>query len=128
MAAFWLFLAIVIAASLAFASVMTWLDNRRKEHEAHHRSEMARRVAEAADPAPVLAYVHALERAEAAKVRTKARVAGLITIAVGVALMVFLHQVARDSATYLVGLIPLLVGVALLLASELVLRPARAAD
>lgn len=125
--AFWLFLAVVVAATLAFIPVMVWLDNRRKESQAHHRNEMARRIAEAADPAPVLAYVRDLERAEAAKVRTKTRLAGLITVAVGAALMVFLHQAGAGSPVYLVGLIPLLVGVVLMIASELFMRPAASA-
>lgn len=123
-AAFWLMVAVVGTAILAFISVLVWLENRQKEREAHYRDEMARRIAEAADSAPVLEYVRETERADAARVRTKARVAGLITTAVGVALMIFLYQLVQGTAVYLAGLIPLLVGGVLLLFSEFMMRPA----
>ena len=45
-------------------------------------------------------------------------------MAVGVALMVFLHQLIGGTPVYLAGLIPLLVGVALLVASEFMMKPA----
>ncbi|KAF1709380.1 hypothetical protein CSC70_11280 [Pseudoxanthomonas kalamensis DSM 18571] len=122
MMAFWLMIAVVVAAALAFISVLAWLDGRRKEREAHYRNEMARRIAEASDPAPVLEYIGRIEQAEAAQTRTKARVSGLITLATGAALMIFLHQIAPGTAVYLVGLIPLLVGVVLLVSSELFMR------
>lgn len=126
MAALWM-ISIIVTASLAFVSVMVWLENRRKEREAHYRNETARRIAEASDPAPLLEYARDLERADAAGTRTKARVAGLVTLAAGAALMVFLHQAAPGTAAWLVGLLPLLVGAALLLLSELILRPRGAA-
>ena len=51
------------------------------------------------------------------------RLGGLITLAVGIGLMVFLKAVATDEpGVYLVGLIPLLIGVALL-AYSYVLAP-----
>lgn len=121
MAALWM-IAIIVTASLAFVSVIVWLENRQKEREAHYRNEMARRIAEASDPAPLLAYVREIERMDAARLRNKARIAGLITLAVGTALMIFLHQAAPGTAAYLVGLIPLLVGAVLLVFSELVMR------
>jgi len=122
MAAFWM-ITIVVAASLAFISVMVWLENRRQEREAHYRNEMAQRIAEARDPAPLLAYVRELERIAALRTRTKARAAGVITLAVGIAMTLLLFKAAQGTAAYLVGLIPLLVGVALLILSELILRP-----
>ena len=125
MAALWM-IAIIVTASLAFVSVVIWLENRRKEREAHYRNEMAQRIAEARDPAPLLAYVQEIERVEAARTRTKARVAGMITLAVGIAMTLLFRQAAPGTATYLVGLIPLLVGVALLFLSELILRPRKA--
>ena len=126
MAALWM-IAIIVTASLAFVSVMVWLDNHRKEREAHYRNEMAQRIADARDPAPLLAYVQELERIETVRSRTKTRVAGIITLAVGIAMTVLFHQAAPGTATYLVGLIPLLVGVALLILSELILRPGKPA-
>lgn len=126
MAALWM-IAIIVTASLAFVSVVIWLENRAKEREAHYRNEMARRIAEAENPAPLLDYVREIERVDAARVRNKARVGGLITLAVGVALTIALHQMAPGTAAYLVGLLPLLVGVVLLILSELIMRPASVA-
>ncbi|MGB3394044.1 MAG: DUF6249 domain-containing protein [Stenotrophomonas sp.] len=122
MAALWLMIAVVGTALLGFLSVLVWLENRRKEREAHYRHEMARRIAEAADPTPVMEYLRGVEQADAARTRMKARMAGMVTAAVGVALMIFLHQAAPATAAYLVGLIPLLVGVALLIISEAIMR------
>jgi hypothetical protein len=122
MAALWM-IAIIVTASLAFVSVVIWLENRRKEREAHYRNEMAQRIAEAHNPEPLLAYVRELERIDASRSRTKARVAGLILFAVGVAMALFFYWATPGTATFLVGLIPCLVGAALLLLSEVVMRP-----
>lgn len=123
-AAFWLMIAVIGTAGVAFVPIIVWLDNRQKERQAHYRDEMARRIAEASDAGPVLEYVREIERADAAQTRTKARVAGLITIAVGIALMIFLYQLVQEAPVYLVGLIPLLVGVVLLIFSELMMKSA----
>jgi hypothetical protein len=122
--AFWLMIAVLGTAVFAFISVVVWIGGREKEREAHYRDEMARRIAEAGDAGPILDYVRETERVDAARVRIKARVAGLITAAVGVALMIFMFEVAPATAVYLVGLIPLLIGVVLLIFSEFMMRPA----
>ena len=121
-AAFWFMVAAVSTAFVGFLTVVTWLGSREKEREAHFRNEMARKLADTEDSGPLLEYVRTMERADAERVRLKARVAGLITTAVGVALMIFLYNAMAGTAAYLVGLIPLLVGVALLLLSELMMR------
>ena len=122
MAALWM-IALIVTASLAFVSVVIWLENRRKEREAHYRDQMAQRIAEAQNPEPLLAYVRELERIDTGRNRTKARVAGLIVLAVGVAMTLFFYWATPGTATFLVGLIPCLVGAALLLLSEVVMRP-----
>jgi len=122
MAAFWLMIAVVVAATMAFVSVVAWLKGREKEREAHYRNEMARRIAEADDPAPLLAYLRENERIDVARERAKVRLGGLITLAIGVAMMVFLHQFVPEEPVYLAGLVPSLVGVVLLVFSELVMR------
>lgn len=123
--AFWLMVAVVGTALFAFISVAVWVGGRQQEREAHYRDEMARRIAEAGDSGPVLEFVRQTERIDAERVRTKARVAGLITAAVGVGLMIFLYQVSQGTGVYLVGLIPLLVGVVLLIFSELMMKPGK---
>jgi Mg2+/citrate symporter len=118
--AFWLMIAVVGTAFFAFISVVVWLGTREKEREAHYRGETARRIAEADDAGSVLEYVRETERIDTERTRLKAR---LITMAVGVALMIFLYQAMPGSPGYLVGLIPLFVGMVLLLLSEVLMKP-----
>ena len=120
---FWWMIAIIVAATMAFIPAIAWVDNNRKEREAHYRNEMAKRISESPDAAPLMEYVRETERIDASRVRMKARVAGLIVSAVGVALMIFLAQAMPGGPAYLVGLLPLAVGVVLLLLSEVFLRP-----
>jgi len=122
--AFWLMVAVLGTALFAFISVAVWLEARTKEREAHYRAETVKKIAESGNSDAALEYLREIERVDAARARAKARIGGLITTAVGVALMIFMHQLVSGTAIYLVGLIPLLVGVALLIASELLMKPA----
>lgn len=121
-AAFWWMVAVLGTASFAFISVVVWIAAREKEREAHYRDEMSRKIAEAGDAGPILEYVRENARADAAQMRTKARVAGLINMAVGVGLMIFLYALVAGAPVYLVGLIPLLIGVVLLIYSEFMMK------
>lgn len=121
--AFWFMIAVASTAFFTFISFVIWVEGRRKEREDHYRDEMARKIADAGESGPILEFVRANERADAEKVRMKARVAGLITIAVGAGLMIFLYQLVPTAAAYLVGLIPLFVGVVLLILSEFMMKP-----
>ena len=122
-AAFWFMVTVVGTAVFAFISVVVWLDARSKERQAHYRSENVSKITAAGDPAGALEYLRELERGDAAEARGGTRIGGLVTIAVGVGLMIFLHQLVPGTAVYLVGLIPLLIGVALLIASEFLMKP-----
>ncbi len=122
-AAFWFMVAVAATVFFTFISFIVWFEGRRKEREAHYRDEMARKIADASDSGPILEFVRTNARADAKQVRLKARVAGLITIAVGAGLMIFLQQVAPTAAVYLVGLIPLFIGVVLLFLSEFMMKP-----
>lgn len=122
-AAFWFMVAVTGTAFFTFVSFIIWVEARRKEREAHYRDEMTRKIADAGDSSPVLEFVRANARADAEKVRLKARVAGLVTFAVGVGLLIFLHQLVPMAAVYLVALIPLFVGVVLLILSEFMMKP-----
>ncbi len=122
-AAFWFMVAVTGTALFTFLSFIIWFDGRQTERESHYRDEMARRIAEADDPAAILEYVRGNERADAEKSRMAARLGGLITFAVGLGLMIFLHQVAPGSAAYLIGLIPGLIGVVLIIHSKFMMKP-----
>jgi hypothetical protein len=43
------------------------------------------------------------------------KIGGLVTAAIGIGVMVFLHGVEHEEPVYLAGVIPLLIGVALLI-------------
>ena len=93
-AAFWFMVAVCGTATLAFITIVVWLGERRKEREAHYRSEAVKKVAESGNSAAV-EYLRETERVEAARGRIKARLAGLIAAAVGAALLIFLHELGR---------------------------------
>lgn len=112
-------------ALFSFLAVASWADARRKEREAYYTSEMLKKIAESSGEG-AKAAIDMLREHEHASMRHRSggqRLGGLITLAVGIGMMVFLKAVARDEpGVYLVGLIPLLIGVALL-AYSYVLAP-----
>lgn len=113
--AVFLFLAIGALALFAFLSVATWTGTRAQEREAYYKAEMMKKIAEAGgDRNPALEYLREQERIAAAKRVTGFRLAGMINIAVGLSLMIFLRALVHFAGVYLSGLIPLFVGIALL--------------
>ena len=108
-----LFLAVGAIALFSFVAVATWSDNRRREREAYYKSETIKKLSEMQGD-DGLALLREEENRAVRQRREGIKLAGLVTTAVGIGLMVFLRGVARDEAAYLVGLIPLLVGFALL--------------
>ena len=124
-AAFWFMIAVVATAGLSFGAVVLWLAASAKERGEQRRSDTIRKIMESGDSAPALEYLRESERAEGSRIRNRVRLTGLVTIAVGAALMAFLAAWVMGAPVYLAGLIPLLVGVALLIFSELFMRPTK---
>ena len=112
-------------SSFAFVSIASWADARRRERQTFYRSEAIKKVTEASGEgaAAALEIVRQEERVERRKRHEGQKLGGLISSAVGIGLMIFLHGVERQEPVYLVGFIPVLVGVALL--TYVVLTPAR---
>jgi len=113
----WMFLSVgAVALFVVFIPTVTFLDNRRKEREAYYKAETFRRMAEASGEGAKAAVelLHAEERIKAGKTREGLKIGGLVNLAVGVGLMIFLRALIGDEPVYLVGLIPGLIGVALL--------------
>ena len=123
-----LFLSVLMICVFSFVSVAVWTEARRKEREAYYKAESLRRIAET--PSDGAKYVLEImreeerirqdrERAQEFKKVEGMKIGGVVTIAVGVALMFFLHSVGGDqrSSAYMVGLIPALVGVALFISA-----------
>jgi ferric-dicitrate binding protein FerR (iron transport regulator) len=107
-----LFLAVAASGMWAFIAVASWGDNRRKEREAYYRHETIKKIAEMPGDAG-LALLREDERMAARRRQENIKLGGLVTSAVGVALMVFLRGIEKSEPVYLVGLIPLLVGLGL---------------
>lgn len=112
-------------ALFSFLAVGAWADARRREREAYYTSETLKKIAESSGEG-AKAAVDMLREQEHTSMRRRRdgqRLGGLITVAVGIGVMVFLKALVRDEpAVYLVGLIPLLIGAALL-AYSYVLAP-----
>jgi len=104
-------------ALFSFLAVASWSDARRKEREAYYKADALKKISEGSGEAAksALEYLREEDRISARRRVEGLKLAGLITSAVGLGVMVFLHAVAHDSdrGVYLAGLIPLLIGVAL---------------
>jgi hypothetical protein len=95
-------------ALFSFLAVASWSEARRKEREAHYKSETLKKIAESSGEGAqgALELMRELEGM---------KIGGLVTSAIGIGVMVLLRGLVREEPVYLVGLIPLLIGVALLL-------------
>ena len=103
-------------ALFSFLAVASWSDARRKEREAYYTSETLKKIAESSGEGAksALELLHEKEKNFAKRRLEGIKLGGLITAAVGIGLMAFLHGVEHEEPAYLVGLIPLLIGLALL--------------
>ncbi len=115
----WVFLSIgAVSLFGIFIPTVTWIDKQHKERLAFYKAETIRRVAEASGEGAkaALELLQAQSRREQLKTREGMKIGGLICIAVGAALVIFLHAIAANEpdTPYLVGLIPAFVGIALL--------------
>ncbi len=103
-------------ALFSFLAVASWSDARRKEREAYYTAETLKKIAESSGEGTKSAVEYLREQNRNIRQRRLEglKLGGLITAAVGIGLMAFLHGVEHDEPAYLMGLIPLLIGVALL--------------
>jgi hypothetical protein len=109
---------VAIVCVFSFVIVARWSDNRRKERESFYKSETLKKIAETqgAGGGSAVEFLRQEEmRAQRRRLEGQ-KLGGLITIAVGVGMIVFLRMIpdtAKENAYY-VGVLPLLIGVALL--------------
>jgi len=101
-----------------FVAVAAWSGNRRKEREAFYKSETLKKIAETqgAGGATAIELMREEEKRDQRRRIEGQKLGGLITIAVGIGMMVFLGMMpdAAEEKAYYVGLLPLLIGVALI--------------
>jgi len=113
-----LFLSVASVALFSFIAVAVWSGERRREREAYYKSETLKKIAESSGPAGTAAieYLRESEKKTMCRNREGQKLGGLITTAVGVALMIFIGFVnTQPDRAYLVGLMPLSIGLALLI-------------
>ena len=111
-----LYLSVGAIAFFSFLAVASWSDARRREREAYYKSETLKKVAESQGPAAasVMELVREQEKKEVLRLREGTKLGGLITVAVGIAVMPLLRGIMPGSQVYLSGLIPLFIGAAML--------------
>jgi len=116
-----LFPLVIIVIVFTFTAIVHWSESQRKEREAYYKSETLRRISEASGQGASAAVelLREDERIKASKTREGLKIGGLINVAVGIGLMIFLHALLggadrQTGSVYLCGLIPGLVGAALL--------------
>jgi hypothetical protein len=121
----WIFLSIASVALFAvFIPLITYIDNRRKEREAFYRSETIRRIAEASPDSSraTIDLLHAQTRIGLLKTREGMKIAGIINVGVGVALIPFLGALVNWNVG-LCGLIPACIGMAMLVYVYILAEP-----
>ena len=113
-----LFLGVASVALFSFVAVVVWSQERRREREAYYRSETLKKIAETQGTggSSAIEYLRESEKSATRRQREGLKLGGLVTIAIGISLMIFIAAVTRHDPepAYLVGLIPLAIGLALL--------------
>ena len=115
-----LFLGVGSIALFSFLAVAVWSGERRREREAYYRNEAIKKIAEAPGSAPSTSAMELLREEDRLSRRRRLeghKLGGLITLAVGVGMVIFLKKAMNGGDVepgYLVGVIPILIGVALL--------------
>jgi len=124
----WAFLSVgAVALFAVFIPLVTFIDSRRKEREAYYKAETFRRVAEASGDGAKAALELMREEGRQKQIKTieGLKIGGLINLAVGVALTIFLYFLFGGTSTspWLCGLIPGMIGVAMLVYVFFMARP-----
>ena len=107
----------------SFLSIAVWSESRRKEREAYYRSETMKKIAESpATGQSVIEFMRESERNAMRRMHEGIRLGGLIAFVVGLALMIFLWNLAPGRSVYLAGLMPMAAGAALLVHGYFMMR------
>lgn len=115
---FFAFLTVASIALFSFVAVAVWSQERRREREAYYKSETLKKIAEtqSAGGSSAIEYLRESEKSATRRRREGLKLGGLVTVAVGISMMIFIGAVTRrdPDPAYLVGIIPLAIGLALL--------------
>jgi hypothetical protein len=116
----WLFLSIgAVCLFVVFIPLVTWMDTRRKEREAFYKADTFRRVAEASGDGAraAIEMMREEERLKRIKTLEGLKIGGIINLAVGIGLIIFLRALlgAGHGSPFLCGLIPGFIGIGMLI-------------
>jgi hypothetical protein len=102
-------------AGIAFVTIAVWLGERRKEREAFYRSEVLKKIADSEGDAAqeALNMIRRQDLNAQIQRREGIKLAGLITMAGGIGLAIFLAFMEIEQPVWLVGVMAILVGAAL---------------
>ena len=108
--------AVVVVMVFTFVTVASWAESRRKEREAYYRTDLLKQLSQQGGPAAdrVVDILRDEHRRIEARRDEGLKLGGLVSMAVGLGMMVFLRVLVDERAVFLVGLIPLSVGIAML--------------
>lgn len=106
---------LIPVAGIAFVTIMVWLDTRRKEREYSHRCELIKKIAESQGDAAEKALEMIRQQEEEAQIRRREgmKLGGLMILAAGIGLTIFLFVYVQFRPLWAVGLMPIFVGAAL---------------
>jgi hypothetical protein len=112
--AVFVWLSIGSIALFTFLGVAAWSGTRARERELYYKNDLLKKIAESpeAGGAAALQYLREQHRMAQEKLRGGLQLSGLVTVAVGVGLMIFLLAMVQRPV-FFVGLIPLLIGIVL---------------
>ena len=102
-------------AAIAFITIAVWLGERRKEREAFYRSEVLKKIADSEGDAAQKAIEMLRQQDLNAQIRRREgiKLGGLITMAGGIGLSIFLANMGIEQPVWLVGVMAVLVGAVL---------------
>jgi hypothetical protein len=111
-----LFLSIGAISVFSFISIATWATSRQREREAYYKAESLRRIAEmSGDGAKqVIAMLAEQDRQSRGRRTEGMKIGGIINVAAGIGVCIFLYSLIGPNSPYLCGVIPALIGAAML--------------
>jgi Flp pilus assembly protein TadB len=114
---YWCLFVIFLTVVFSFIAVLTTSANRRREREAFYRAETLKKIAEMQGDGAnhALELLREQEKLQARRRRESMVLGGLITMAVGAALLIFMavHLANHGHHVFLITLIPIFVGAVL---------------
>jgi hypothetical protein len=107
---------VAIVSTFTFISLVTWFATQQKEREAFYKSETMRRISESSGDGAKAAIelMREEERLKRIKTREGLKIGGVINLAVGIGVLIFLRALVPVEPVYLCGLIPGMIGVAMI--------------